>query len=225
MLDFCDTNVKARRTIRLIRLISEKGEAMVTAASAKPSSCPPSRNSFASFFSQLGKNLTVLLFLVPLATAQTVSPVAAGGCGPAGVHFEVKTEKQHPLVRPENGKALVYLIQDDTQFQSRPRPTTRIGIDGTWVGATKSNSYFHVSVDPGEHDLCSNWQSFVGFNKGHTAAAVRFKAEAGQTYYFLVRNSWVSELQKPAEIELKPVNGAEGQLLASKFSLSISHPK
>src|SRR6185312_9705018 len=101
--------------------------------------------------------------------------VPAGGCGPAAVHFEVKTEKHHLPVRPENGKALVYFLQDDTQFQSRPRPTSRIGIDGTWVGATKSNSYFYVSVDPGEHDLCSSWQSFVGFNTAHTAAAVGFK--------------------------------------------------
>jgi len=151
--------------------------------------------------------------------------VPAGGCGPAAVHFEVKTEKHHLPVRPENGKALVYFLQDDTQFQSRPRPTSRIGIDGTWVGATKSNSYFYVSVDPGEHDLCSSWQSFVGFNTAHTAAAVGFKAEAGRTYYFLVRNSWVRELQKPADIELEPVNDAEGQLLTSKFSFSTSHPK
>jgi len=161
--------------------------------------------------------------------AQTHGPmsdrVPAGGCGPAAVHFEVKTEKHHLPVQPENGKALVYFLQDDTQFQSRPRPTTRIGIDGTWVGATKSNSYFYVSVDPGEHDLCSSWQSFVGFNTGHTAAAVDFKAEAGRTYYFLVRNAWVRELQKPAGIELEPVNDAEGQLLTSKFSFSTSHPK
>lgn len=179
----------------------------------------------ASGLLQLGKALAVLLFVVSFAIAQSAGPVAAGGCGPAVVHFEVKTEKNHSPVRPENGKALLYFLQDDTQFQSRPRPTTRIGVDGTWVGATKSNSYFYVSVGPGEHDLCSSWQSFVGFNTGHTAAAVRLKAEAGRTYYFLVRNSWVRELQKPADIVLEPVNDAEGQLLVSKFSLSISRAK
>lgn len=177
---------------------------------------------------QVGKSLAVLLIIVPFAMAQTeaAKPPSAGGCGPAGVHFTVKTERhKHPVVRPENGKALVYFLQDDAQFQSRPRPTTRIGIDGTWIGATNANSYFYVPVDPGEHHVCASWQSFVGFTTGHTASAVSFRAEAGQTYYFVVRNSWIRELQKPAESELKPVDDAEGELLASKFSLSTSHPK
>jgi hypothetical protein len=100
-----------------------------------------------------------------------------------------------------------------------------VGIDGKWVGATQANSYFYVSVDPGEHHLCSSWQSFVGFGTGHTAAAASFTASEGQTYYFVARNSWQRELQKPAEIELQPVDEAEGQLLTSQFSFSISHPK
>jgi hypothetical protein len=185
-------------------------------------------SSVGSCLSQLGKSLAALLIVAPFAIGQTqaAQPVAAGGCGPAAVHFQIKTEKHaHPAVQPENGKALVYFIQDDTEFQSRPRPSTRFGLDGAWVGATNANSYFYVSVDPGEHRLCSSWQSFVGVTTGHTAAALSFKAEPGQTYYFLVRNSWISELQKPAELELKPVNDAEGELLASKFSLSTSHPK
>lgn len=198
---------------------------MVTAASIKPS-------SYLLPVRLVGFCVTALLMFAPFAIAQThpPNPVAAGGCGPAAVHFEVKIDKHnHPTSRPENGKALVYFIQDDTQFESRPRLTTRIGIDGTWVGATKANSYFYVSVDPGEHDLCSSWQSIpvlnTGLITGHTAAAARFTAAEGQTYYFLVRNSYETKLQKPAEIELKPVDVAEGQLLASKFSLSASHPK
>jgi hypothetical protein len=97
------------------------------------------------------------------------------------------------------------------------------------VGATKANSYFYVFVDPGEHDVCSSWQSIpvlnTGLVTGHTATAARFSAAEGQTYYFLVRNSYETKLQKPAEIELKPVDVAQGQLLASEFSLSTSHPK
>ena len=53
-----------------------------------------------------------------------------------------QNDKQHPFAKPESGKALIYFLQDDPNFLSRPRPTTRFGLDGNWIGATQSNSYF-----------------------------------------------------------------------------------
>ena|SRR5947209_1293005 len=198
---------------------------MVTAASIKPSSYLSPLVGVC--LSRLGKNLAALLIVASFASAQTrPADRAAGGCGPGAVHFEIKIDKHNrPTGGLEQGKALVYFIQDDTQFEARPRPTTRIGIDGTWVGATKANSYFYLSVFPGEHDLCSSWQSLPVFNAGQSAAAARFSAVEGQTYYFVVRNYYETTRHKPAEIELKAVDEAEGQLLASEFSFSTSHPK
>ena len=167
----------------------------------------------------------ILLPTLAFAQGQPTGP-AAGGCGPAAVHFEVQTTKQNPAMpQPPSGRALVYFIQDDTHFMSRPRPTARIGIDGEWVGATRSNSFFHIEVDPGEHHLCASWQSFVAVGAAHTAAAAHLVAEAGHTYYFLVRNSVQRQPPVPAEVEFSPLDSDEGQLLASKFSLSTSHPK
>jgi hypothetical protein len=202
----------------------QKGQSMLIPGSIKLSSSLSRLDRFRP--PPLGRNLAALLILVPFAIGQTqAANPAAGGCGPAAVHFVVKIDKHsHPIGHAQEGKVLVYFIQDDTQFDSRPRPTTRIGIDGAWVGATKANSYFYVSVNPGEHDLCSSWQSAPVFNTGHTAAAARFTAVGGQTYYFLVRDSYERKRQLPAEIELKLVDDAEGQLLASQFSLSTSHP-
>ena len=66
----------------------------------------------------------------------------ASGCGEPKTKFEVKMEKsQHPP-QTDAGKALVYFIENDSQFDSFPSPTTRMGIDGEWVGATHGNSYF-----------------------------------------------------------------------------------
>lgn len=48
------------------------------------------------------------------ASGQAGSP----GCGEAAARFDVKTEKKHPGMQPESGKALVYLIEDDTEWQS-----------------------------------------------------------------------------------------------------------
>lgn len=61
--------------------------------------------------------------------------------------------------------------------------------------------------------------------QGHKAAAAHFTAEAGNVYYFRVKNTWVRESGTTARISLKPLDSDEGLLLASKFSLSTSHPK
>lgn len=156
----------------------------------------------------------------PVATASAI----AAGCGSADAKFEVKTDsKQHPVAQPESGKALLYFIEDDTGFLGRPRPTTRLGVDGNWAGANHGSSYFYVSVEPGEHHLCASWQSTVVLGAGHKTAATRFTAQAGNAYFFRVRNSWSQ--YSVAQIDFNPVDGDEAQLLMSKFSFSTSHPK
>lgn len=175
---------------------------------------------------QFLKAIPVLLLFAAPAFAQDAAgtAVAPGGCGPDTAKFEVKTEKQHPLGQPEAGKALVYFIEDDTEFGSHPKPTTRIGVDGAWVGATHGDSYFSFTVDPGEHHLCASWQTAVVIFRGHPTAAAHLTAEAGGVYFFRVKNKWVRDLGN-AGIYLVPLDPDEGQLLASKYSFSTFHPK
>ena len=162
---------------------------------------------------------------VVLAQDKPLATATAPGCGTDSVKFDVKTDRsQHPPATPAPGKALVYFLQDDTYFLSRPRPTTRFGVDGNWVGATQSNAYFYVSVDPGAHHICAAWQSFVGVYTGQTSAAAHFTADAGGTYFFAVRDHFV-ENHGPAGMTLSPVDVDEGQLLMSQFGLSTSHPR
>ena len=166
-----------------------------------------------------------LLPAVAAAQGKPMPTAAAPGCGIDNVKFDVQTDRsQHPLAKPEPGKALVYFLQDDGYFLSRPRPTTRFGLDGNWVGATQANAYFFVSVDPGEHHVCAGWQSFVGFTTGQKSAAAHFTAEAGNAYFFLVKDYFV-ENRGPAGMELSPVDSDEGQLLMSKFGFCTSHPR
>jgi hypothetical protein len=174
---------------------------------------------------------TVLaIFLLSFATAslaQTapVEQTAAPGCGKDDVKFDVKTEKsQHPFAKPDPGKPLVYFLQDDTDFLSNPRPTTRFSLDGSWIGATHSSSYFYVSVDPGEHHLCAGWQSFVGLTAGQKSAAARFNADAGGIYFFVVRNHAMQE-REPAGMKLRTLDPDEAQLLMSKYAFSTSRAK
>ena len=72
---------------------------------------------------------------------------AEAGCGSDDVEFSVTTdESKHPTPAPENGKALIYLVQNGGTF--------KFGADGEWLGALKGGTYFYASVEPGEHHLC-----------------------------------------------------------------------
>ena len=81
--------------------------------------------------------------------AQSSGATSIPGCGAANIEFNVKTDdKQHPAVQPDAGKANVYFLQDDAAFLAHTIPTTRFGINGAVVGATHSNSYFYITIDP-----------------------------------------------------------------------------
>jgi hypothetical protein len=158
--------------------------------------------------------------------AQSSGSASVPGCGAANVEFNVRTDdKQHPAVQPDAGKANVYFLQDDAKFGSNPRPTTRFGIDGAWVGATHSNSYFYVSIDPGEHHLCASWQGTVGSFFQRREAALHFIAEADHNYYIRAKDVYEPKAQKTAVVLLKPLDSDEAQLLMSQFSFSTSNPK
>lgn len=172
-----------------------------------------------------------LAIVFPLQARAQLGP----GCGPAGIKFDVTTAKHGPAAPSLDAtKSRIYFLQDDLEFNSRPRPTVRFGVDGKWVGATHSNSYFYISVDPGEHDICANWQSFVGLGTQRSTAAAHFTAEAGKTYYFRAQNvtkmdhsggEHDTEYVRLAEIVLQPLDPDEAQVIMHSFSLSSSHPK
>ena len=168
---------------------------------------------------------STLTFAQTFPSAQAAAP----GCGDKKIKWDVTTDRSiHPVATAGPGKALVYFLQDDANFQSSPKPTTRFGLNGSWVGATQSNAYFYVSVDPGEHHLCAGWQSWVGVGAGHTSAADHFTAEAGRSYFFIVRDFYTDNVHEPANLanmKLEQVNGDEGQLLMSKFGFSTSRAR
>jgi hypothetical protein len=165
------------------------------------------------------KNLMFILAFGMLSYAQQ-SPPQSSSCGPAEENFAVTASKSaNPAAQPDPGKALIYVFQDDAQFEYRPRPTTRIGMDGNWVGATHSNTYLYSSVDPGEHHLCVRWQG-IGMGK---EAALHLTAAEGHVYYFRVNDKWTRNGSKA--IEFSPIDSDEGRLLASKAAMSNSQLK
>lgn len=166
--------------------------------------------------------LAMLLFAAPvLAQEHPAAAPASGGCGPSGAQFDVSTNKnQHPVAQPDSGKALVYVIED----MERTGTTMRVGLDGAWVGASKGKSYFFFSVDPGDHQLCTKWQSAL-FKKtaDRIGSAITLKAEPGKIYYLRIQVYERSE--RDLAVKLEPVESAEGQFLVSSSGLSTSRPK
>src|SRR5258707_13710093 len=111
--------------------------------------------------------LVVLLFASPVfAQDDAAAARAAAGCGPAEVHFEVKTDKkQHPSPQPEAGKALVYVFLDVKQQANTwniGTVTTRVGVDGAWNGENHGKSYFFCPVHPVEQLVSQALQSSLG---------------------------------------------------------------
>jgi hypothetical protein len=169
----------------------------------------------------------VLLLLVcaapVIAQDQSADLRAAAGCGPAATEFSVKVDKnQHVVAQPQPGKALVYVIAQENPDDSYNvgDVTTRVGLDGTWVGANYGESYLSFPLTPGEHRVCIDWQSSLA-SRQQLSRATEFTAEAGKTYYF---RTWIlpSGLSggRRERLWLKQVDSAEGLLLLSKAGQS-----
>ncbi len=167
------------------------------------------------------------LLATPTAFSQTAKtiPAAAPGCGTTDTKFSLQTDKtRHQLGTPEPGKALIYFLQDDSNFNVRPRPTTRFAVDGSWVGATQANSYVSISLSPGEYILCADWQaSQLGMHVLRKAMSSHVTAVAGDIYFFVVRD--LAPDNSAGSLSFWPILIDEAQSLINGFVLSVSHPK
>jgi len=174
------------------------------------------------------KTLFLLLLFAPSTFAQDQAATArtAAGCGSSNVNFDVKTDKKsHLLAQPESGKSLVYIFEDE---KTNPvafkigAVTLKLGLDGSWVGATHGDSYIFFSVEPGNHRLCASWQSSLE-RLSKLASAASLTAEPGQIYYF---HAYVDErTEHRPSVYIEPLDPAQAQLLLASSGLSTSQRK
>jgi hypothetical protein len=161
------------------------------------------------------KIVLIALLFAASALAQNSSSV----CGSENVSFKVTLDKSHSsLPKPEPGKATVVFIQDfgAQKFGIGVHVIARIGVDGSWVGAIKDNSYSSVFLEPGERHICVNLDSEMLANPVEFA---HFTAEAGKVYYFRWR------YLSGGDLLLAPVDSDEAKYQIAQFPLSISNPK
>lgn len=160
--------------------------------------------------------LAIFLRALPvLGQDDAAAARTAAGCGPSGEMFNVQTtDVKHPVGQAEQGKALVYFFVDFVGA-----PTMRVGVDGNWVGANNGKSYFFFQVDPGEHSVCTEWQSGT-FKKSseRIGEAMHLTAEAGEIYYIRLNFSY-------QRMNLELSDAAEGHFLIGSSLFAISQPK
>ncbi len=166
------------------------------------------------------KTVVVAMLFAASAFAQAPPAGSTSACGRENVSFKVKlNESPHTLAEPSPGKAQVYFFHDAGTNVTLGYPTVKFAVDGTWVGANHGNSYFSVSVDPGEHHVCVALQSSLVAPRMELA---HFTAEAGKVYYY--RTELV--VSRSVELlELEPIDSDQGKYLAAFFQLSVSSPK
>jgi hypothetical protein len=166
-----------------------------------------------------------LILFTMAAFAQDPAAISAAqaACGPQGVNFDVKDDNsQHTVGQPEAGKALVYVIQDIGAANCIGGCiTTKIALDGVWIGAVHHSSYLSFAVDPGEHHLCANWQSHIE-RLSRIVGLAHFTAEAGKIYYFRTR---AFGDKNQSLFDLDPLDSDQGRFFVADYPLSISHPK
>lgn len=168
--------------------------------------------------------LVVCTCALSLAQSQSaLGQPALSACGPPTAHFDTQTAPA-PAIAPDANKSQVYVIEVFDKVPNQlARPTLRIGMDGTWVGANKGNSYITFAVDPGEHHLCANWQSvFKTYSK--KAAFAGFTAEPGSTYYFRARiiEQGGTTGGSSFSLDLDQVNPDEGKYLVQSSAFRTS---
>jgi hypothetical protein len=172
--------------------------------------------------------LSSFSFVSAIAAYATVLPDA---CGNDKVSFEIQLQKNPPApVAPEAGKAQVFFIEKSEKPPAIGCLTcgnvTRFGVDGAWVGATKDNSYFNISLDPGVHHLCAVL--------GKEVDAEPLTVEAGKIYYFQAEYKAVGKqygtaghpnYQVDKNVQFSLLNEDDGKYRIKISALSIANPK
>ena len=166
--------------------------------------------------------IAVLTLLLASSTlAQRPVDPAATSCGPAHASLYVHLDKRPQTPSPPGpGMARIYFIQQAGTPIRFAYPSTRVGLDGAWVGALRPNSYFAVSVAPGDHHVCAVVPS-IAIMIGTATELAHFSAEPGQTYYFRSR---LILMQDRVYLELQPVDSDEALHLIASDPVSIASP-
>jgi hypothetical protein len=164
--------------------------------------------------------------LPPVQALAKSKAILPDGCGDDSVNFDAKQEKESPpFAGPAAGKALI-VFSESMPNEMRVQTTTRFGVDGAWAGATKGDSYFTLSVDPGEHNLCASMQSAPNRMKKTFTQMQTLTAEAGKVYYFEAAVNVIGNANAGiASFDFSQLPEKDGKYRIKAWKFATSKPK
>src|SRR5262245_51521672 len=118
------------------------------------------------------------------------------GGGPADVKHGVRISAVGRVEQATADKALVHVVRPDGDGGFIQ---TKLAVDGKWMGVNVGGTYFTISLEPGEHLLCS---------EAGNRALMDITVKAGQTYY--VEQRPVKNLFGKMKNSLRLLNDKEG---------------
>jgi len=93
-------------------------------------------------------------------------------CGTEKIDYDAETKKdQHPTPEAPAGKALIYVMRTTIIGY---KIHSKLAVDGKWMGTNRGKTYFFFTLDPGEHNFCS---------ESENQDAMTMFVEPGKTYY------------------------------------------
>lgn len=150
------------------------------------------------------------------------APATVAACGVMSQNFKVHSgAARRSAGEVPEGKAMIYLVEDIVPIPLNA-PTLRVGMDGKWVGATRSHTYLGLVVDPGVHHLCVSAQGFTIQTLEDGITLHRLEAQAGKTYYVRMRET---TSRNPSLDFVDMVDEDEGQLLLQTSVPAVWHAK
>ncbi|MGA7831373.1 MAG: hypothetical protein WCA21_10455 [Terracidiphilus sp.] len=171
--------------------------------------------------------LLLCISLLPATQALARSKaILPDGCGDDSIQFDAKQEKDNPgLPALAEGKALI-VFSESMPNEMKVQSTTRFGVDGAWAGATKGDSYFTVTVDPGDHNLCASMQSAPNRMKKTFTQMASFTAEAGKIYYFEAAVNVIGNMNMGiASFDFSQLAEKDGKYRIKAWKFATSKPK
>lgn len=127
-----------------------------------------------------------------------LTPAARAACGPIGKKPSDLPAPSLPAQIPP-GMARVYVITYAMGSTFSYTPSTKIGMDGQWIGQSRPCGHLAVDIPPGVHHFCAVMPPhgsipfsillMTNMHGGNQVALNRIDAQAGQTYYLLSRTS------------------------------------
>lgn len=174
----------------------------------------------------------LLCFCATVSSIRANSAVLPDACGKDKFSFDIRLEKSPPApAGPENGKGQVFFIEKSEKPPAiigclSCSTDTKFGVDGAWVGATKNNSYFVLSLDPGVHHMCAV--------RGKDVDAEPLTVEAGKSYYYQVEYKAEGtqygtadhpNYQVKKNVSFSMLNEDEGKYRVKASALSVASPK